>query len=158
MDRIESVEGPFSFSRPERKKTKKGSKVKPRFSSLLTEAEEGEEVVAGEERIQGKVLEELLDDLHGSGERLKDAQTLENIKKYKESVKSFLKYAVDHMLHIEENTSGLTVLKRKRFILIHVIDQKLERLVTEVLRNQLPQLEILNRINEINGLLVNLLR
>jgi uncharacterized protein YaaR (DUF327 family) len=49
------------------------------------------------------------------------------------------------------------VQKRKRFTQIRVIDQRLEQLVTAVLQNQGKQLNILERVNEIRGLLVNLI-
>jgi len=61
------------------------------------------------------------------------------------------------MLALEEKSSGAGVLKRKRFTQIRVIDQKLERLVAELLADQHRQLDILGRVNEINGLLVDLL-
>jgi len=63
---------------------------------------------------------------------------------------------MQRMLKVEQKESGINILKRKRFTSIRVIDQRLERLVADILQDQAEQLEILNRIDEINGLLVNL--
>ena len=52
-------------------------------------------------------------------------------------------------------TSGANIAKRKRFTLVKVIDEKLEALAS-VLAAQKEQLAILAQIDEINGLLVDL--
>jgi len=56
----------------------------------------------------------------------------------------------------EETTSGANIMKRKRFTLVKVIDEKLEALAASVLAAQKEQIAILAQIDEINGLLVNL--
>ena len=48
-------------------------------------------------------------------------------------------------------------MKKKRFTLVKVIDEKLESLVAEILRGQSEQLKILERIEEINGLIVDII-
>ena len=71
-------------------------------------------------------------------------------------MKAFITYAVQHSIAVEETTSGANILKRKRFTLVKVIDEKLEALAASVLAAQKEQLAILAQIDEINGLLVNL--
>jgi uncharacterized protein YaaR (DUF327 family) len=48
-------------------------------------------------------------------------------------------------------------LKRKKFTQVEIIDQKLEQLAAGILSNQKDQLGLLGKIEEINGLLVDLL-
>jgi len=72
-------------------------------------------------------------------------------------VRSFLDYVVNNMLAVEEQTSGNNILRRKRFTQVRIIDGRLERLVAEVLQNQGKQLDLLEKINEIRGLLVDLI-
>ena len=91
-----------------------------------------------------------------SGDQLKKAPTLEAIKDYRHRVKEFIRYAVDHGVSVEETTSGVNILRRKRFTLVKVIDEKLQALAASVLAAQKDQLAILAQIDEINGLLVNL--
>ena len=81
---------------------------------------------------------------------------MEAIKEYRQQVKAFIKFAVEHSIAVEETTSGANILKRKRFTMVKVIDEKLEALAVSVLAAQKEQLAILAQIDEINGLLVNL--
>jgi len=160
MDRINPLNSKhYSFKRSEKKKEKKRVALpKGRFFSLVESLKNSEFLGAfnGEEE-HGQTLVELLDEVHEVGDELKSAQTLQNIKKYKSAVKAFLTYVVDRMLEVEESQSGVNVLKRKRFTQIKVIDRKLERLAADILQNQAEQLDILGKIDEINGLLVDLL-
>lgn len=160
MDKINPLDsGHYSFKRSERKKDKKRIALpKGRFFSLVESLKNGDILgdFNGEEN-HGHTLVELLDEVHEAGDELKSAQNLQNIKKYKSAVKAFLTFVVDRMLAVEENQSGVNILKRKRFTQIKVIDRQLERLVKDILQNQAEQLEILSKIDEINGLLVDLL-
>jgi uncharacterized protein len=101
-------------------------------------------------------LEELLDGVFSAGDALKKTLTLEAIKEYRQRVKAFIAFVVDHGIAVEETTSGTNIMKRKRFTLLKVIDEKLEALTASVLAAQKEQIAILAQIDEINGLLVNL--
>jgi uncharacterized protein YaaR (DUF327 family) len=159
MDRIESLEA-FQFSKPsERKKTKRSKPLPPsRFSSILEAAggESGQYDVLDAPR-QDLPLEELLDEVHESGEALIEAQTLDNFKRYRQAVRSFLDQVVRSMVAVEEKISGTDVLKRKRFTQIRIVNERLERLVAVTFQNQQRQIDLLERINEIKGLLVDLM-
>jgi uncharacterized protein YaaR (DUF327 family) len=158
MDKIESLEAFFFSKASERKKTKRGKTLPhSRFSSLLETAGGGSE---GYDLMQAPLdlpLEELLDEVHESGEALIEAQSLENVKRYRQAVRSFLDRVVSSMVAVEEKTSGTDVLKRKRFTQLRIVNEKLERLVAETLQNQQRQIGLLERINEIKGLLVDLM-
>jgi uncharacterized protein YaaR (DUF327 family) len=161
MERIESVDGSHLSKRSQAKRAKRTKlpQVPSVFASLVQEADQ--EQLADfdfEDRERGRrTLEALLDEVHQSGDRLIDAQNLENIKRYRAAVQRFLDFVVRRMLAVEERTSGNGVLRRKRFTQVRVIDGKLERLLGGVLQSQGRQLDILARINEINGLLVDLI-
>jgi uncharacterized protein YaaR (DUF327 family) len=81
---------------------------------------------------------------------------MDAIKDYRQQVKAFVKFAVAHSIAVEETTSGANILKRKKFTMVKVIDEKLETLAVSVLAAQKDQLAILAQIDEINGMLVNL--
>jgi len=105
-------------------------------------------------------LEELLDDIHEAGDALKDLPTLRNVKLYKNSVSKFLKFVVKNTLETE-TTAGSNfnpLKKQKKYTIIRVVDEKLEQLAAGVLQNQSDKLSILERIEEINGLIVNLIK
>lgn len=105
-------------------------------------------------------LEELLDGIHEAGEALKEVPTLVNVKIYKRAVSGFLKFVVKNSLETE-TTAGANLnplKKQKRYTIIRVVDEQLERLAAGVMQNQSNMLYILEKIEEINGLIVNLLK
>ncbi len=160
MERIDSLGEAFQYPVPEKKKAGKKEKAQRKtFSQLVESAAEGREPAAedlpDDNRRQG--VEELLDAVFESGDQLKKAPTVETIREYRRKVKAFIAYAVEHSIAVEETTSGASILKRKRFTIVKVIDQKLEALAVSVLAAQKEQLAILAQIEEINGLLVNLI-
>jgi uncharacterized protein YaaR (DUF327 family) len=147
-----------------------GSPPKPRFFDILEETvrEVGPlpDVSASEEALQG-----LLDDVHSAGDALKNRPFPEEIKRYKQAVRDFIHYVVENGYALEKQTGIPNYLKpgfkgqrgsdaaknRTGFHLIQVVDQKLEQLAAGILAGQTSQLELLARINEIAGLLVDLL-
>jgi uncharacterized protein len=158
MARIDSLGESFQYPVSDKKKANRKEKTHHRVFSHLVESADGSTAPdtgdydgAGRHR----ALEELLDDVFAAGDHLKSAPTLEAIKDYRQKVKAFVKYAVEHSIAVEETTSGANILKRKRFTLVKVIDEKLESLALSVLAAQKEQLTILAQIDEINGLLVN---
>lgn len=104
-----------------------------------------------------KILEALLDDVHSSGDLLKEKPLPDNIVAYKNAVRSFVKYIVERTYAVTESTSGGNILKRKKFTQVQIIDQKLEQLAAGILSNQRDQIGLLGKIEEINGLLVDLM-
>jgi hypothetical protein len=161
MDKVDSLDAPYFSRRSEEKKTRKKAPAGRRgFSARLREAQWGgelsEELPDGQRRGR-QSLEKLLDEVHESGSELLAAQSLQNIKRYRSSVKTFLDHVLKRMMSLEQASSAANVLKRKRFTQIRVVDGKLERLVAELLASQRRQLDILGRVHEINGLLVDLL-
>ena len=145
----------YKFRRPSKKKVRR-QKESSRTSETHSERHAVEfDQLLNEPAITG-TLEDLLDGVTAAGDRLKRSQTTEDIRAYRLAVKSFLRFIVDHVLDVEEHVSGINVLKRKKFTLVRVIDQKLENLANAVLLGQSDQLDILRRLEEINGLLVDL--
>lgn len=103
------------------------------------------------------ILERMLDDVHSAGDALKEKPLPDNIVAYKDAVRNFMKFVVDRAFTVSESTSGGNILKRKKFTQVQVIDQKLEQLAAGILVGQKAQLALLERIEEINGLVVDLL-
>jgi uncharacterized protein YaaR (DUF327 family) len=160
MDKVDSLDAAFFSKHSEEKKTRKKAPVGRRlFADVVREAH-GSEASAdweGDSHSRRRSLEELLDEVHSSGSDLLEAQSLEAIKRYRVAVRAFLARVLARMLAVEQKSSAAEVAKRKRFLQIRVVDQKLERLVSELLASQHRQLDILGRVNEIGGLLVDLL-
>ncbi|MFO7849660.1 MAG: DUF327 family protein [Spirochaetia bacterium] len=104
-------------------------------------------------------IEDLVDNVHVMGETLKEKPTYENIRTYKEAVRKFLTYVVNQTLEVEtrEGARFNPMKKQRKYTLVKIIDEKLEHLASGIMQNQNVQLDILKRVEEINGLVVDLL-
>jgi hypothetical protein len=166
MDKIGSLgSGNFSYQDKDKKKVKKKEAHAVSFLSALDRVEESSATVSSREVSlgagDGNDLEQLLDDLHQLGERLKQSPTMTAVLEYKRSVKEFLRYVVSHALEVEEREGvkfANPLKKQKKYTMIKVIDQKVEQLAAGVLQNQRSQLDMLKAVDEIYGLLVDLMR
>ncbi|MCA1949035.1 MAG: YaaR family protein [Treponema sp.] len=155
----------YSSAQSELKKQKKTvsgktTHVTP-FTKLLESSEEETPVTSvpiPEGLSSSEALQFLLDQVHIAGEALKEKPFQEQIVHYKEAVRNFIKYVVDNSYTVEEKTSGTNILKRKKFTIIQVIDKKLDQLAAGILAGQANQIQILAKLDEIKGLLINLLQ
>ncbi|MBN1525595.1 MAG: YaaR family protein [Spirochaetales bacterium] len=160
MDKIDSVGESFAYKQLKKKSGQKKSGKVNKFSSLLNRIEEtgrNAEMTADEENFADD-LNELLDDISDFGEELSKHPTLQNIKQYKEKVKQFIAYLVRNNLEVQEKTSGGNIMKRKKYMVINIIDGKLEELAKVFLMGQADSLKILEKVEEINGLLIDLIQ
>jgi uncharacterized protein YaaR (DUF327 family) len=119
-----------------------------------------------------EALQELLDDVHSAGDALKQRPRAEEIRQYKRAVRHFLHYVVENAYTLESHEGIPNYLKpgfkgqrgsqeamnRKVHHTIQVVDQKLEQLASGILAGQLGQVELLARLDEITGLLVDLMQ
>ncbi len=145
----------------DKKKTEKKGRVSfaDKFRSAEAEAVQGAE--PGLDEPVDSSLEELLDDVHSLGDILKKNPVMNNVMAYKDAVKQFIKYVLQNSYEIrKEKLTKFQVLKRRgqpELALVKIIDTKLDTLAAGILRNQFEQLEVLARVDEINGLLVDLI-
>jgi uncharacterized protein YaaR (DUF327 family) len=165
MDRIGGLGSPQPFlPRKEDPSTKKGRKspetTKTGFLGFLgraatpepTEATAGTDAAGAENALEG-----LLDEVYASGQDLARNPSPENIVAYKKAVGRFIRQVVDGSLEIAETEGRLRKdMKKPKYALLHVIDEKLEKLGAYVLSNQKDKLEILRKVDELHGLLVDL--
>ena len=155
---------PFGPSYVPRRKEdeKKAGKGKGLFKTVLgkaiDETREGRGTEAvGASDFSNAALEDLLDEVHESVDALKENPSVDLVQAYKKAVRDFVHYVVDRSFAVEQKTSGRSILKRNAYFRVSVIDEALEKLAAEILRNQRDNLEILRRVDEINGMLVDLL-
>jgi len=164
MERIDST-GNSRFRRFRKAKQKDEKEdVVPiaAFSRILDEQEvrKGQEVEQKFPHDVDATVEELIDSLHSAGDTLKESPTLANIETYKQSVGEFIQFVVKHSMVAEkiEGSRYHPLKKQYNYTVIRVINEKLERLAAGIIQNQYSQLDILRRVDEINGMVVNLLQ
>ena len=114
----------------------------------------------------------LMDDVRDAGDVLINRPLPEEILRYKQAVRNFINYIVKNNYSLEydegiqnkykpgfqgrRNTPAAE--RSKGYTKIQVIDKKLEDLSAMLLTNQVRQLELISRLEEIKGLLVDLLQ
>jgi uncharacterized protein len=158
----------FNINKKEEKKKPKKSTKAPIFSSLLSEASENadrEEVgnlMALSEKLD-LAPERALDEIHDIGEKLKKNPSLTLVKEYRQAVGTFVRYVIRKGFVLEkQKLKGFKVLKLRpgeqpELTVVRIVDKKLNELARQVLKNQKEQLEILQKIDEIQGILVDLI-
>jgi len=144
---------PYQRIHTKDKPGKKKSSSPSAFDSLLQEAQEPDT----DGQASSEALDAAVDDIHGLGEQLARHPGPEQIRAYKKALRKVLESFVQNGLVTEKHVSNRNVLQQKSYQMIKIIDEKLERLVVGILQSQYSQIEVLSRIEEIQGLLVNLL-
>ena len=114
----------------------------------------------------------LMDEVHSAGSALRDRPCSDEIIRYKQAVRNFMHYIVKNSLDLEHETGLPRFMKpgfagkrgteesedKKVYTKIQVIDKKLEDLAAGVLAGQLDQLKMIAGLEEITGLLIDLLQ
>ncbi len=101
-------------------------------------------------------LGNLLKDIEQEGRTLLKKRTLENVLKYKDLVKSFLDLVVKNIYHLSEKVNLTPRGKQSILVAIENIDKSLEQLLKLVLNKEVDNLKILEKVGEIQGLLIDL--
>jgi len=114
----------------------------------------------------------LMDEVRNTGDVLKNRPFPEEIMRYKQAVRNFMNYVVKNSYSVEKEEGIPNFLKPgfsgrrgtpeamegKLYTKIQVIDKKLEDLAAMLLSGQKQQMELVSRLEEIRGLLVDLMQ
>ena len=114
----------------------------------------------------------LMDEVHSTGSALRDRPCQDEIIRYKQAVRNFMHYIVTNSFTLEHEAGlprfmkpGFTgqrgteeSRKQTRYTKIQVIDKKLEDFAAAILAGQVYQLKLIAGLEEINGLLIDLLQ
>ncbi|MCM3443759.1 YaaR family protein [Metabacillus halosaccharovorans] len=98
----------------------------------------------------------LAKDIEDQGKILSESRTVEDLKKYKKLVKSFMEEAVNNALQLENQRGFNRRGRTKIYKIVKEVDSKLIDLTNEVLNKQKNGLNILNLVGEVQGLLINI--
>lgn len=100
-----------------------------------------------------KELRDLMERINKLGEDLKDKPNLDGIREYKKRIKEYLSYILKHYYKISPNYGRYS---NQVLLRVEVINSKIEELIDAFLQQQKGTIDIINRIDEISGLLVDL--
>ena len=146
-------------------KTEKTPTKKSRFASMMEQrAEESKMISAGlPAEIAGMEFEDALvylkDQADIASDIVKGDFNLESFSNYKKAVSNLMKFIVHTNYEVRMNIRRRPSkrFKTEKFYLIDIVDEKIDKLAAEILDSHLETLQILVRIDEINGILVDLI-
>jgi len=128
-------------------KRQKRSNVERTFSEVLeTEKVETRDID----------LATALEEVDEYARRLKESPVMENLLRYKRRVRAILRFLVQQSYDVQENTVYDLYGRRRLLVLVESIDQKLEELTWDFLNKQSSSLDLVSRLDEIRGLLLDL--
>jgi uncharacterized protein YaaR (DUF327 family) len=183
MAKVDPSENSSFFSNPlnfppvktETKKTRgRSSPVqKARFSSLLEEVKDGAELgPLAEFPVSEETVDVLMDEVRSAGDTLLKTPGAGEIINYKRAVRNFMHYVVENGFIVNKSEGIPRYLRpnfkgkrgtprsqeRQQHVTVQVIDKKLEDLAALILSSQKNQLKLAARLEEITGLLVDLVQ
>ncbi len=148
-----------AFVSPDLVEKKRDSKIlqKDRFSTLLEESAEKLAQSTGRVPLDDVHLEKALDNVFVLGDKLKKDITLSCLSEYKQAVKNFVEVIVKRAYGADRVKGRIDrqTMIQKEYNLIRVIDDNLDRLARAVLGEQRDVLFILERVDEIRGLIID---
>jgi len=116
----------------------------------------GQMVLTQQERLHGEQVTKLLGDISAAGDRLARSRNLRDMAKFKMLVKRFLKEAVESGMHLKQSHTWNQYGEGRRLKTVQTIDEKLIELAEALLSDEHTSVELLGKIGEIKGLLINL--
>lgn len=108
-----------------------------------------------EKDLQNK-LESLMDEITAQGERIAKHMDVTDMKKYRSLVKEFMNEVVTHS-HEFSRENFLDRRGRHRvYGIVRLVDKNLDDLARELVKDEKDNLTILNKVGEIQGLLLDI--
>lgn len=101
-------------------------------------------------------LKKMLTEIDTAGERLAKSRTVRELMDYKNLVKSFMEEAVKHGVGMEDRQGFNRRGRTKMYKMVTEVNEKLVQLTNAVLDKEQKGLDILSRVGEIKGMLVNM--
>lgn len=108
-------------------------------------------------QLESKELQLFLNKLEVQGKKLAESLSLQDLVEFKKMVKSFLKSTLGQARNMQEETFWDYRGQPKVMARVTKINRALEQLGEQVLSSQAEPLKILAKIDEIKGLIVDLL-
>jgi uncharacterized protein YaaR (DUF327 family) len=174
-----------AFFAPAKTETKKNGRAKKLFSVFLkshapedSPESSGTALSTAEIALAGRSAEDaltiLLDNVHEAGDTLAKRPFPGEIKRYRLAIQNFMRYVLANAYGVKEEEGLPNYLKtgfnnerykrdpelrkaRNKYSSVQIIDQKLDRLAADIMTGQVKHISLLKNIEEINGLLVDLL-
>lgn len=100
-------------------------------------------------------LNQKLQEIEDYGNSLVESRTVDNLRKYKKSIKEFMNYAVKNGLDTKDASGFNQWGSSKVYKLVKQVDSKLMDITNAVLDKGKASIDILGMVGEVKGLLIN---
>ncbi|MGO4269399.1 YaaR family protein [Paenibacillus sp. TAF58] len=110
-----------------------------------------------DEKFTQEQLSKMVQQITLQGDRLSRAMTVRELLQYKLLIKQFLEETARRGVNLRDTKGWDRRGRSKRYKLLEEIDLELLSLADELLENEQGRIEILQKIGEIRGMLINLL-
>ncbi|MGC8769853.1 MAG: DUF327 family protein [Brevinematia bacterium] len=140
------------------KQTSKNEEKKINFKEII-ENFENEPILFSNidfENLSGEDVNELSALIEKLGEKLSDSPTLENFYSYKKAIKFLVEIAKKNF-ESKETISRISFSKQKLYKTIDIIDENIAKIASMVLSQEKNRLSYLELVNNIKGLIIDLM-
>lgn len=98
-------------------------------------------------------LDSYIKEIKSIGQKIVSTQNYSDVVQYKKVIKGYLKSIVDYMYSVNKNTSFWD---GNYFTTVRTVNEKLEDMTRELMYEQKENIDLAAKIDEINGLLVDI--
>ncbi len=105
---------------------------------------------------RNEACDNIMQQLDALGERLKNGPAPADVKKYRALIGEFVKEASGESYDIHEEAHWDREGNRKNFVLVRQINRSVEELLDAVMSQEKKQIDIVAKLTEIRGMLVDL--
>lgn len=116
----------------------------------------GDMVIKQGSKMETEQLTRLLGDISAAGERVARSRSLRELTRFKMLVKRFLQEAVNHGLETKQSHTWNRFGEGRRLKIVETVDERLVELAQDLLDEEKETIDLLDKIGEIKGLLINL--
>ncbi|NTZ19662.1 DUF327 family protein [Paenibacillus sp. JMULE4] len=109
-----------------------------------------------DQRATREQLQRILQQIEHQGQRLAKSMTVRELRQYKLLVKQFLEETARRGVQLRETRGWDRRGRGKRYKLLEEIDRELLGLAEEMLDSEQGRIELLRKVGEIRGILINL--
>lgn len=107
-------------------------------------------------KLQTDQLTRLMGDISAAGDRVARSRNLRELTRFKMLIKRFLQEAVEYGLDMKQSHTWNRFGEGRRLKIVETIDEHLVELAQDILNEEKDTIDLLDKIGEIKGLLVNL--
>jgi len=104
-----------------------------------------------------RYMGELVKKIEVQGQKLAQKADIKDLQKYRELISEFIKETVSNSYHFNKENSYEARRRHKVFATVKKINAKLEELAQELLASQADNLAILNKVDDIRGLILDIM-